>query len=923
MCQKNLKFFSALMVLVAAAVLISSCGGGGGSGGGAGAPARGIVSGTVQAPNGQIAFHAKPNLFRDFVAHFTPSANAAVTGISSVAEGTAVELVRIDEAGAVIATLAVTSTSGGNYSFDLNTLGLDFASDLIVRVVGPAGMQMRAFVSGETVHIDPVSEAAVQMILDQIAGSQGALNRFTPKELVDFRANVDLLTTLQEMAAGIDLEATVLKIREIAANDASLTAFIVSASGSGQTAEAPGDIGNFFPFSPGNVWRFQGTISTDGNPGDSFFNTSRITGTKLINGLNATVLTETNHNNSLGEIGEYYLVKDREGIIYQGNNDSSDFLTPALVPYRQFRFPMQMNAVFEQTRKTGLDLGEDLDGDGRNERVDFTSQVTMAGFESVTVPVGSFPKSVKVQAEAKMTITFSRNRTRFTATEVQTQWFASGVGPIKRMSEFQGRNSEGTFSETVTEELIGFIADGHGKGIRIEITPSRAEVLTDKTVQFTATAFDEFDSPLPDVSFAWRSSRPEFATVDSNGLATGLLSGPTEISAMAGDIVSNTAKLTVKFLIAEGMAAPNSDTQNPGRSAVSFDGTNYLLVYCRSLGSPSGLIGVTISQNGEILKTFPISQKSCPAAPSVAFDGTNFLIVFGQTGQISGIRVSPAGVVLDGPDGFFISSADHNPHVSFNGTNYLVVFGKFINGHDVYGVRVTPGGQVSEPFLIAEGNLEQVVTSVAFDGTNHMVSWIENNHVTDNSRIFVSRVTPSGVVLDPSGILVSSAPGVKGYPEITFDGTNYFVVWADGRRDPEHFQPSRVDILGARIKPDGTLLDGPPETGGIPINTADVTPFTKGYPTVTFDGTNYFVIWAVASFSPPAGIFAARVTPDGRLIDGPPNQFGITISEASCFACRLVHPLAFPAGKNLFITWVNNSEQFGTSKEILGFIFPQ
>ncbi|MCG3114859.1 MAG: Ig-like domain-containing protein [Candidatus Manganitrophus sp. SA1] len=815
----------------------------------------------------------------------------------------------------MIATLAVTSTSGGNYSFDLNTLGFDFASDLIVRVVGPAGLQMRAFVSGETVHIDPVSEAAVQMILDQIAGSQGALNRFTPKELVDFTANVDLLTTLQEMAAGSDLEATVLKIREIATNDASLTAFIISASGSGQTAEAPGDIGNFFPFSPGNVWRFQGTISTDGNPGDSFFNTSRITGTKLINGLKATVFTETNHNNSLGEISEYYLVKYREGIIYQGNSDSSDFLTPALVPYRQFLFPMQMNAVFEQTRKTGLDLGEDLDGDGRNERVDFTSQVTMAGFESVTVPVGSFPKSVKVQAEGKMTITFSRNRTSFTATEVQTQWFASGVGPIKRMSEFQGRNAEGTFSETVTEELIGFIADGHGKGIRIEITPSRTEVLTNETVQFSATAFDEFDSPLPDVSFAWRSSRPEFATVDSNGLATGLLSGPTEISAAAGDIVSNTAKLTVTFLIAEGVA----NTESPGRFAVGFDGTDYLLVFCRTSGSSSGLFGVTISQKGEILKTFPISQAACPAALSVAFDGNHFLIAFGQTGQISGVRVSPAGVVLDGPEGFFISSADHNPHVSFNGTDYLVVFGKFINSHDVYGVRVTPAGQVSEPFLIAGGSLEQVGTSVAFDGTNHMVSWIENNLLTSTIRIFVSRVTPSGVVLDPNGILVSSAPGSKGYPEITFGGTNYFVVWPDGRRDAEHTQASLVDIRGARIKLDGTLLDGPPDAGGIPINTADVAPLAKWHPTVAFDGTNYFVIWEVASFSPPAGLFAARVTPEGRLIDGPPNQLGMTINEPGCFGCQLLHPVVSPAGENLFISWENS----GASKNILGFIFPQ
>ena len=81
----------------------------------------------------------------------------------------------------------------------------------------------------------------------------------------------------------------------------------------------------------------------------------------------------------------------------------------------------------------------------------------------------------------------------------------------------------------------------------------------------------------------------------------------------------------------------------------------------------------------------------------------------------------------------------------------------------------------------------------------------------------------------------------------------------------------------ARMNPDGTLLYGPSDTGGIAINASKNG---GGSPSVAFDGTNYFVVWTVASFSnnPPAGIFAARVSTDGGLIDGPSTGTGISIS---------------------------------------------
>ena len=91
-----------------------------------------------------------------------------------------------------------------------------------------------------------------------------------------------------------------------------------------------------------------------------------------------------------------------------------------------------------------------------------------------------------------------------------------------------------------------------------------------------------------------------------------------------------------------------------------------------------------------------------------------------------------------------------------------------------------------------------------------------------------------------------------------------------------------MGVYGTRINPDGALLDGPSNTGGvaiyIPLATAIVS---SRFVTAAYDGTGYFVSWAIGSFpnSPPAGIFAARVSTTGQLIDGPPETGGITISD--------------------------------------------
>ncbi|MCK4575268.1 hypothetical protein KAU34_02560, partial [candidate division WOR-3 bacterium] len=143
-----------------------------------------------------------------------------------------------------------------------------------------------------------------------------------------------------------------------------------------------------------------------------------------------------------------------------------------------------------------------------------------------------------------------------------------------------------------------------------------------------------------------------------------------------------------------------------------------------------------------------------------------------------------------------------------------------------------PGSRFGE-FLIdtnvvyVPGHTNQSFPSVAFDGTNYLVVWMDYRCASND--IYGTRVNQSGVVLDPAGIAISTDGFSQHYPSVAFNGTNYLVVWEDLRN-------FSTDIYGARVTQSGIVLD----PDGIAIST--VTNWQES-PSVACDGTNYLVVW--------------------------------------------------------------------------------
>jgi hypothetical protein len=400
------------------------------------------------APAGQVAFFHSPSVLERFAALFASSAYAGTSGLVSVPDGTPVQLGRITSGGA-FSVLATASTSAGLYSFNLTSAGLTFANDLIAQVANPtSGVRMRAFVTGANVDITPSSESAVQEVLDLIAATSGvSLSNFTLEELKDVRGAIDALTESSQMSSGPNINSTISSIRNAIMSEPEIVAYLTSAAAVGQTTEGPGDVGNFVPVAQGTAWTYQGTEQSRGQAPISYSNTVTAVGTKMFGSVLTLVREDSNALNNGGPTEEYY-TKNSRGMTYHGSDDPTDSLSPQIAPYMELRFPLAPGLSFEEVDKTGLDYGEDLDGDSVNERLDLKSIVTVKGYESITVPAGSYPNCAIVERRGTFTVILSRNGQTVTVPVLDSAWYAPGVGVVRNVARIG--------DQTVTEELSSF-----------------------------------------------------------------------------------------------------------------------------------------------------------------------------------------------------------------------------------------------------------------------------------------------------------------------------------------------------------------------------------------------------------------------------------------------------------------------------------
>jgi hypothetical protein len=208
---------------------------------------------------------------------------------------------------------------------------------------------------------------------------------------------------------------------------------------------------------------------------------------------------------------------------------------------------------------------------------------------------------------------------------------------------------------------------------------------------------------------------------------------------------------------------------------VAFGQTVYLVAWYDRRASEA-IYGARVTPAGALvdpLGGFPIAHgPDAQSRPAITFGGGQFFVTWdylglgSANGEIYGARVTEDGAVLD-PSGIPIATGSDyqwSSAAAFDGTNYMVAWIEGTEAGDIYCARVATDGTVLDtaeiPVSTAAG--DQRAPAIAFDGANFLIVWQDKRN--GDWDVYGSRVTPGGEVLDRSGILISTKPAVPPPP---------------------------------------------------------------------------------------------------------------------------------------------------------------
>jgi hypothetical protein len=227
------------------------------------------------------------------------------------------------------------------------------------------------------------------------------------------------------------------------------------------------------------------------------------------------------------------------------------------------------------------------------------------------------------------------------------------------------------------------------------------------------------------------------------------------------------------------------------------------------------------------------------------------------------------------------------PAVASSGANYLVVWqDERASGSDIYGTRVGPAWEVLDPkgIAVCAALNAQSCPSAAFLDSVCLVVW-KDRRSDNNGDVYATRVSRSGVVLDPADVVISDAQGVQESSKVAAGDTSWLVVWQDNR--------AGWKIRAARVGYSGTVLD----PGGFLVGAADSS---QTSPAVAYDGEDFLVVWQTAQYGPWT-LRGARVTGAGQVLD----PGGFPISGDISQDMEPVAPTVASAAGEFLVAWQN------------------
>lgn len=571
----------------------------------------------------------------------------------------------------------------------------------------------------------------------------------------------------------------------------------------------------YFPYQAGARWMFEGHGATAGltSIDQTFLEERAITGTMSFGADTTLVLWNSNLDEGPASAMKEFVQVTAQGLVNHGTDPVLSFsaTTLAFPPpvYTEVPFPIDLCKSFVTFDVPTGDVGYDIDGDGKNDMA-AVHATTAISLEDVTVPIGSFPGALRVQRDIVYTVVHSKSKTPVTSAQTQVDWYAPGIGPIKRTTSDDRRSYE--------FDLVAYSVGGVSRGFMPPTPLARG-----------------LSQNLPAFESGHASSAIGFD--GTNFLAVAPLSpsvsGP---GGLQGYVIAPDGTTVVSAPLLHA-------SESPGVPAIAFDGTRYLVAFFDSNQRVEVVVVSPAAENlaGPMVvsKDPPIDNPALKPAyadmgsyPSVVATKAGFLVSYSKTMLVStslppvtSLWLAPVDVGGNATAHVapFPGTTQGPAKLATDGTTVLAVWTQQSekSGLSVamYGARFDSTGHLTDgaPFLIASVQNDNDAIEdlqVIFDGTQFVVLY--GLSASGPLTVRVSRISLDGTLTDgpasAGGVTVAGPSAVAGGPTLSRFGAGSVIVWGTHRGTSP-----RYGIAATRYTVDGQFLDMPLTTGGVLI----------------------------------------------------------------------------------------------------------
>ncbi|MBU1221037.1 tandem-95 repeat protein [Myxococcota bacterium] len=215
------------------------------------------------------------------------------------------------------------------------------------------------------------------------------------------------------------------------------------------------------------------------------------------------------------------------------------------------------------------------------------------------------------------------------------------------------------------------------------------------------------------------------------------------------------------------------------------NGTDFFAVWVDSRSGGSNIFGSRILADGTVVDTFPIriSSSSSATLPQIVWDGSNYFVVWEDSrngnGDLYGARVRPDGTVIDTSGIQITSTLDSERQASmlFDGSNYIIAYIKTVGSYSqLYITRVSPSGIVDPVFSrqLTDFPANKQYPTIAYNGTNYLIAWTD---IRAGYTVRAMGVDSTGNYIQYDGFPIGTIVGHNDWAGAASNGTDFLIVW--------------------------------------------------------------------------------------------------------------------------------------------------